>query len=71
MLWGGKGRLDSACLADYALWFRSQSWVQLLGYLVALFSLPMYDTTYKRLLDRARKDHRYLGQPGRWGRGGQ
>jgi predicted transcriptional regulator of viral defense system len=70
MLWRGKGRLDWPRLADYALRFSSQSLMQRLGYLADPFNLPMNDATRKRLLDGTGKSTCYLGQPGRWGRGG-
>jgi predicted transcriptional regulator of viral defense system len=67
----GRGRLDWPHLADYALRFRSHSLAQRLGYLADLLSLPMDDATHKRLLDATGKSTCYLGQPGRWGRGGE
>jgi predicted transcriptional regulator of viral defense system len=71
MLWHGKGRLDWPRLADYALRFRSHSLAQRLGYLADTLSLPWDDATHKRLLDGTGKSTCYLGQPGRWGRGGE
>jgi len=71
MLWRGKGRLDWSRLADHALRFRSQSLLQRLGYLAELLGLPMNEETRKRLLDGTGKSTCYLGQPSRWGRGGQ
>jgi len=71
MLWHGKGRLDWPHLAEYALQFRSHSLAQRLGYLADLFSLPMGDETRHRLLAGTGNSTCYLGQPGRWGRGGE
>ena len=79
MLWRGlphdgghaEGRLDWPRLADYALRFRSHSLVQRLGYLADLFSTPMGGDTRRRLLDGTGNSTCYLGQPGRWGRGGE
>ncbi len=70
MLWHGKGRLKWSVLADYALRFRSQSLVQRLGYLADLLSLPMDGEPRERLLRGSGRNTCYLGQPGRWGRGG-
>jgi predicted transcriptional regulator of viral defense system len=71
MLWRGQGRLDWLRLAEYAQRFRSQSLVQRLGRLADLLSLPMSDEARTHLLDRVGKNTCYLGQPGRWGRGGE
>lgn len=71
MLWRGKGRLEWLCLADYALRFHSQSLLQRLGYLTDLLSLPVGDEARKHLLGGVGKNTCYLGQPGRWGRGGE
>lgn len=71
MLWHGRGRLDWPRLADYVLRFRSHSLAQRLGYLADLLSLPMDDATHRRLLDATGKSTCYLGQPGRWARGGE
>lgn len=71
MLWHGKGRLDWPRLADYALRFRSQSLAQRLGYLADRFSLLVDDDARRRLLSGTGKNTCYLGQPGRWGRGGE
>lgn len=71
MLWHGKGRLDWPRLADYALRFHSHSLAQRLGYLAGLFGTPMGDDTRRRLLDGTGNSTCYLGQPGRWGRGGE
>jgi predicted transcriptional regulator of viral defense system len=70
MLWHGKGRLNWPVLADYALRFRSQSLVQRLGYLADLLSLSMDGEPRERLLRGSGNNTCYLGQPGRWGRGG-
>lgn len=70
IFWHGKGRLDWRRLADYGLRFRSQSLVQRLCYLADLFSLPLADETRKMLRDGTGESTCYLGQPGRWGRGG-
>lgn len=71
MLWHGKGRLDWRRLANYALRFHTQSLVQRLGYLVDLLNLPMDGETRAWLLRGTGKNTCYLGQPGRWGRGGE
>ena len=71
MLWHGKGRLNWPVLADYALRFRTQSLVQRLGYLADLLSLPMAGESHERLLQGSGRNTCYLGQPGRWGRGGR
>lgn len=71
MLWHGRGRLDWPKLADYAPRFRSQSLAQRLGCLADLLSLPMDGATRKRLLGGTGKNTCYLGQPGRWGGGGE
>jgi predicted transcriptional regulator of viral defense system len=71
MLWHGKGRLDWRRLADYALRFHSQSLVQRLGYLADLLSLPIDGEIRAWLLRGTGKNTCYLGQPGRWGRGGK
>ncbi len=71
MLWHGRGRLDWHRLADYALRFRSQSLVQRLGYLAELLGLPIDDEASRQLLDGIGRSTCYLGQPGRWGRGGK
>jgi len=71
MLWHGKGRLDWPRLTAYALRFRSHSLAQRLGYLADLFGLPMGDETRRRLLEGTGRSTCYLGQPGRWGRGGE
>ena len=71
MLWHGKGRLAWPGLADYALRFRSQSLVQRLGYLTDLLSLPIDAETRERMLRGTGKSTCYLGQPGRWQRGGE
>ena len=57
-------------LADYALRFRSQALVQRLRYLADLLSLPMDREPRERLLRGSERNTCYLGQPGRWGRGG-
>ena len=44
--------------------------MQRLGYLADLFSTPMGGDTRRRLLDGTGNSTCYLGQPGRWGRGG-
>lgn len=70
MLWHGRGQLDWSRLADYALRFRSHSLVQRLGYLADVLGLSMDEALRQRLRDRTGKSTCYLGQPGRWGRGG-
>ena len=45
--------------------------MQRLGRLADLLSLPISDEARKRLLDGVGKNTCYLGQPGRWGRGGE
>ena len=67
----GQGRLDWPRLVDYALRFRSHSLAQRLGYLADLFSLPVDNETRRRLLEGIGKSTCYLGQPGRWGGGGE
>lgn len=71
MLWHGRGRLDWSRLADYALRFRSHSLAQRLGYLADLLGLSMDEALRRRLRDATGKSTCYLGQPGRWGRGGK
>lgn len=71
MLWRGKGRLDWCRLSDYALRFCSQSLVQRLGYLADVLNVPVDDETRRRLLMATGKSTCYLGQPGRWGHGGE
>ena len=67
----GKGRLVWPRLADYALCYRCQSLTQRLGYLIDLLSLPIDAEARERLLRGTGKTTCYLGQPGRWGRGGE
>jgi predicted transcriptional regulator of viral defense system len=57
-------------LAGYALRFRSQALAQRLGYLADLLSLPRDGKPRERLLRASGRNTCYLGQPGRWRRGG-
>ena len=71
MLWRGKGRLDWNRLAGDAIRVKSQALVQRLGYLADILQLPLGTPVRDRLLGSVGKSTPYLGQPGRWGTGGE
>ena len=71
MLWRGRGRLDWGRLAEYALRLQSQALVQRLGYLVDFLEYPLAEPIRARLLAAIGKSTPYLGQPSRWGTGGE
>jgi len=71
MLAYGNSRLDWGKLADYAARFESQALVQRLGYLLEVLKLPVEGVIRDRLsATSGSKSKCYLGQPSRWGTGG-
>lgn len=70
MLNTGAGSLDWAKVSNNALRFRSQALIQRLGYLVDTLDLAVPPAAREDLLQQVGKAIAYLGQPTRWGRGG-
>jgi predicted transcriptional regulator of viral defense system len=72
MLWRGKSNLDWDRLADYAVRFNSQALIQRLGYLLDQLDLRVADNIRGKLLaELGGKNKCYLGQPRKWGVGGE
>jgi len=71
MLAHGSSKLDWGKLADYAACFKSQVVVQRLGYLLDVLDIPIEGVIQEKLfVALGSKSKCYLGQPGRWGIGG-
>lgn len=71
MLAQGSSRLDWDKLADYAANFKSQALIQRLGYLLEVLMIPSGDAIPKKLsAGTGSRSKCYLGQPSRWGTGG-
>lgn len=71
MLAHGSSMLDWDKMADYAAYFKSQALVQRLGYLLNVLEIPIEGVIQDRLFAASgSKSKCYLGQPGRWGIGG-
>lgn len=70
MVQRGRGRLDWATIAGYALRFESQALLQRLGFLIDLLRLPVPAEVRDRLLGAIGRSTPYLGRPGSWGTGG-
>jgi len=72
MLWRGRNSLDWEKMVEYAMRFRSRALLQRLGYLLEAVKIPIDTEIRKSLLEKAIADGKcYLGQPGRWGTGGE
>jgi predicted transcriptional regulator of viral defense system len=72
MLWRGKNSLDWQKIFEYALRFRSRALLQRLGYLLDAGIIPINTEVRSSLLEKAVANGKcYLGQPGRWGTGGE
>jgi len=71
MLWRGRNNLDWQKMLDYALRFQSCSLLQRLGTLLDVVEIHIDPSIRKKLLEAAAADNKcYLGQPSRWGIGG-
>jgi predicted transcriptional regulator of viral defense system len=70
MLTNGGGHLDWVKVAHYALRFRSQALSQRLGYLADTLDIAVPSAAREALWQQVGKGIAYLGQPTRWGRGG-
>jgi predicted transcriptional regulator of viral defense system len=71
MLWRGKNSFQWDRLGEFALRFKSQSLIQRLGYLVELLAIPASESFQEKLLAKLANSTCYLGQPSRWGKGGE
>ncbi len=71
MLWRGRNSLDWQRTVEYATHFRSRALIQRMGYLLDAINIPIDAEVRSSLLENATaKGKCYLGQPGRWGKGG-
>ena len=70
MIWRGKNSLQWDRLRDFALRFNSISLNQRVGYLVELLTITASESFLNELLARIGNNTCYLGQPSRWGKGG-
>ena len=71
MLWRGRNSLQWDRLGEFALRFKSKSLIQRLGYLVELLTIPASEPFRDKLLANIGNNTCYLGQPSRWGKGGE
>jgi predicted transcriptional regulator of viral defense system len=72
MLWRGRNRLEWQKMVEYAMRFRSRALLQRLGYLLEAIEIPIEPQIRKFLLEKTITNGKcYLGQPGRWGTGGE
>jgi predicted transcriptional regulator of viral defense system len=71
MIWRGRNSFRWDRLVDFALRFKSQSLIQRTGYLVELLSIPASESFRSDLLTSMGNNTCYLGQPSRWGKGGE
>ena len=71
MIWRGRNSFHWDQLGAYALRFKSQSLIQRLGYLIDLLAIPVSTAFRNNLLASTGKNICYLGQPSRWGKGGE
>jgi predicted transcriptional regulator of viral defense system len=71
MIWRGKNRLDWQKMFEYVIRFQSRALVQRFGYLLDAINIPVNIEIRNSLLEKANANGKcYLGQPGRWGKGG-
>jgi len=71
MLWRGRNSLDWQKMVEYAMRFRSRALMQRLGYLLDAIKIPIDVKTRSLLQEKAVAVGKcYLGQPSRWGTGG-
>jgi predicted transcriptional regulator of viral defense system len=71
MLWRGKNNLDWKKMVEYAIRFQSRALIQRLGYLLDNVKIPIPIEIRSLLSEKVVADGKcYLGQPGRWGTGG-
>ena len=71
MIWRGRNSLNWDQLKDFALRFNSKSLIQRLGYLAELLHIPTIKSFRNELLASIGNNTCYLGQPTRWGKGGE
>ncbi len=71
MLWRGRNSLDWQKVIEYAMRFRSRALLQRLGYLLETVKIQLDAKVRKALLEAIDDGKCYLGQPGRWGTGGE
>jgi predicted transcriptional regulator of viral defense system len=72
MLWRGRNSLAWEKMLKYAVRFRSRALLQRLGYLLDAVKIPINTEIHKSILEKAIANGKcYLGQPGRWGTGGE
>jgi len=72
MLWRGRNSLKWKKIVEYAIRFRSRALLQRLGYLLDAVKIPIQTEIHRLLLEAAVANGKcYLGQPGRWGVGGE
>jgi predicted transcriptional regulator of viral defense system len=71
MLWRGRIRLDWKKMFEYSMRFRSRALLQRLGYLLDVVKIPIINEVRNSLLEKIVANGKcYLGQPNRWGKGG-
>ena len=71
MIWRGRNSFQWDRLRDFALQFNSKSLIQRVGYLVELLTIPANESFRNELLASIGNNTCYLGQPSRWGKGGE
>jgi predicted transcriptional regulator of viral defense system len=71
MLWRGRNSLHWDHLGEFARFFKSQSLIQRLGYLIDLLAIPVSATFRDKLLASIGNNICYLGQISRWEKGGK
>lgn len=71
MIWRGRNSIKWDQLKDFALRFNSKSLIQRLGYLVELLHISAIKSFQNELLASIGNNTCYLGQPTRWGKGGE